>query len=196
MYTTLARISLGLCWVAITTGIVICFVIFWPTKHFRVLKIWFVFACLGVPGRLGIFQWWFFRRGENRTTQKMNSLSKDEDQEQWIQCTCDVALEIRIQTTLGGKFLRCSYHFTIFDSPRSTTPSIYERLHCFAIPRKDLSIRKTNQKYRNITRKPRSHVRILTYRAQPRSPGPLQLALRETSRRGPWERGWRECCSK
>ena len=65
----------------------------------------------------------------------------------------DVALEIRIQATLGGKFLRCSYHFTIFDSPRSMTPSLYERLHCFAIPRRDLSIKKTN---RNIEIYPES----------------------------------------
>lgn len=78
--------------------------VFWPTKHFRVLKNWFVFACSRVPVRLGIWQWLFFRRGENQTTQRMNSRSKDKNQEQWIQCTYEVALEIRIQATLGGKW--------------------------------------------------------------------------------------------
>ena len=51
------------------------------------------------------------------------------------------------------------------------TPRLWDKiknfsgLHCLAIPRRDSHICKENQtKYRNMSRKPQSHVRVLIYR--------------------------------
>ena len=143
MYTTLARISLGLCWVAITTGIVIWFVIRWPTKHFRVLKNWFVFAYSCVPDRLGIFAVVVLSsRGNPNYPKNEPFWARMRTKNNKFNARIDVALEIRIQATLGGKWDALTTSPSS-DSPRSMTPSLYGRLHCLAIPKRDLSIKKT-----------------------------------------------------
>ena len=64
------------------------------------------------PDRIGIWKCWgFFRRGENRSTQRKTSWSKDENQQQ-TQPTYDAESGNRTRraTLVGGE---CSHHCTI-----------------------------------------------------------------------------------
>ena len=56
------------------------------------------------PDRIGIWKCWFLRRGENRSTQRKTSWSKDENQQQ-TQPTYDAESGNRTRATLlGGKY--------------------------------------------------------------------------------------------
>ena len=53
------------------------------------------------PDRIGIQKFWFLRRGENRSTQRKTSWSKDENQQQ-TQPTYDTGTGSRTRATLVG----------------------------------------------------------------------------------------------
>jgi len=59
--------------------------------------------------RIGICMCWFLRRGENRTTRRKTSQSKDENQQQ-TQPTYDAGTGSQTQATLVGG--ECSHHCT------------------------------------------------------------------------------------
>ena len=75
------------------------------------------------PGRIGISKCWFLRRGENRSTRRKTSRSKDEKQQQ-TQPTYDAESENRTRATLVGG--ECSHHCDIpaplLSPPPPTTP--------------------------------------------------------------------------
>ena len=54
-----------------------------------------------IPDRIGIWKCWFLRRGENRTTRRKTSRSKDENQQQ-TQPTFDAESGNRTRATLVG----------------------------------------------------------------------------------------------
>ena len=62
------------------------------------------------PDRMGIWKFWFLRRGENRRTRRKTSRSKDENQQQ-TQPTYDAESGNRTRATLVGG--ECSHHCTI-----------------------------------------------------------------------------------
>ena len=142
MYTTLARISLGLCWVAITTGIVIWFVIRWPTKHFRVLKSGSFSRIRAFLIDLEFCSGSSFVEGKPELPIEWTLWARMRTKNNKFNARIDVALEIQIQATLGGEWDALTTSPSS-DSPRSMTPSLYGRLHCLAIPKRDLSIKKT-----------------------------------------------------
>ena len=53
------------------------------------------------PDRIGIWKCWFLRRGDNRSTRRKTSRSKDENQQQ-TQPTCDTESGNRTRATLVG----------------------------------------------------------------------------------------------
>ena len=53
------------------------------------------------PDRIGIWKCWFLRRGENRSTRRKTSRSKDENQQQ-TQPTYDAKPRNRTRATLVG----------------------------------------------------------------------------------------------
>ena len=53
------------------------------------------------PDRIGIWKCWFLRRGENRSTRRKTSRSKDKNQQQ-TQPTYDAESGNRIRATLVG----------------------------------------------------------------------------------------------
>ena len=62
------------------------------------------------PDRIGIWECCFFMRGENRSTRRKTSWSKDENQQQ-TQPTYDVESGNRTRATLVGG--ECSHHCAI-----------------------------------------------------------------------------------
>ena len=62
------------------------------------------------PDRIGIWKCWFLRRGENRSTRRKTSQSKDENQQQ-TQPTYDAESGNRTRATLVGG--ECSHHCAI-----------------------------------------------------------------------------------
>ena len=65
------------------------------------------------PDQIGIKKCWFLRGGENRSTRRKTSRSKDENQQQ-TQPTYDAETGNRTRTTLVGG--ECSHHCAIPDS--------------------------------------------------------------------------------
>ena len=57
--------------------------------------------CLTIPDRIGIWEWWFLRRGENWTTRRKTSRSR-EDYQQQTQPTYDSGSGNRTRVTLVG----------------------------------------------------------------------------------------------
>ena len=57
--------------------------------------------CLTIPDRIGIWKCWFLRRGENRSTRRKTSRSKEENQQQ-TQPTYDAGSGNRTRDTLVG----------------------------------------------------------------------------------------------
>ena len=62
------------------------------------------------PDRIGIWKYWFLRRGGNRRTRRKTSRSKDENQQQ-TQPTYDAESGNRIEATMVGG--DCSHHRAI-----------------------------------------------------------------------------------
>ena len=62
------------------------------------------------PDRIGIYKCWFLRRGENRSTRRKTSRSKDEKQQQ-TQPTSDAEPGTRTRATLVGG--ECSHHCAV-----------------------------------------------------------------------------------
>ena len=54
-----------------------------------------------IPDRIGIWKCWFLRRGENRSTRRKTSRSKEENQQQ-TQPTFDAESRNRTRATLVG----------------------------------------------------------------------------------------------
>ena len=57
--------------------------------------------CLTIPDRIGIWKCWFLRRGENRSTRRKTSRSKEENQQQ-TQPTYDAGSGNQTRDTLVG----------------------------------------------------------------------------------------------
>ena len=66
--------------------------------------------CSSIPDRIGIWKCWFLRRGENRSTRRKTSRSREENQQQ-TQPTYDVESENRTRSTLVEG--DCSHHCAI-----------------------------------------------------------------------------------
>ena len=75
--------------------------------------------------RIGIWRCWFLRRGENKSTRRKTSRSKDENQQQ-TQSTFDTGTGSRTRATLVGG--ECSHHCAI---PAPHTVNILHYLDCY-----------------------------------------------------------------
>ena len=70
---------LGLMFFSIKCKFVIGMVICLLTKHLRVHRNSDVEMCPCAPDQIGIWKFWFLRRGENRSTRRKTSRSKGEN---------------------------------------------------------------------------------------------------------------------
>ena len=75
-----------------------------------------IIKCLTIPDLIGIWKCWFLRRGENQSTWRKTSRSKEENQQQ-IQPTYDAASGNRTRDTLVGG--ERSHHCAIPALPKS-----------------------------------------------------------------------------
>ena len=87
----------------------------------------FVQTCSSVPDRIGIWKFWFLRRGENRSTRRKTSRGKGENQQQ-TQPTYGVDAGIWTRATLVGG--ECSHHCAIF-APQKTLHKNTITLHFY-----------------------------------------------------------------
>ena len=111
--------------------------------------------CLTTPDRIGIWKCWFLRRGENRSTRRKTSRSKEENQQQ-TQPTYDAGSGNWTWDTLvgGERSHRCAIPATVVvvdeNKNASSSTSKHFLLKHFYVPKKLNKIFSIWRKCRNM----------------------------------------------